>query len=140
MVLKKQGKNSMQTEELIGPGGFHRNPQAYGVIHYLDDLFLYDYSFPVKNFTTKLFPISFLEWFTLGGVKIICVLQIKPQIKFGAWCLESILSCLYLLNIKTLKKNHLETQTNAQNNKRQNLPIKTALAWRISPLKYATNF
>jgi hypothetical protein len=32
-------------------------------------------------------------------------------------------------NIK--KKNHLETQTNAQNNKRQNLSIKTAAVWQI---------
>jgi hypothetical protein len=44
-VLKKQGRNSMQTEELIGPGGFHGHPQAYGVIHYLDDSLLNDYTF-----------------------------------------------------------------------------------------------
>jgi hypothetical protein len=61
MVLKKQGKNIMQTNELIGSGGCHGASQAYGVIHYLDDSLLYDYSFPVKNFTTKLFPTSFLE-------------------------------------------------------------------------------
>jgi hypothetical protein len=37
------------------------NPKNYGVIQYLDDSFLDDYSFPVKNFTTKLFPISFFR-------------------------------------------------------------------------------
>jgi hypothetical protein len=75
MVLKKQGKNSMQTEELIGPGGCHGHPRAYDVIHYLDDSLLDDYSFPMKkNFTTKLFSISFLEWSTLEGIKITCVL------------------------------------------------------------------
>jgi hypothetical protein len=58
------------------------------------------------------------------------VLQGKPQIKFGAWCPESILSFQHSLNIKILRNNHLETQTNAQNNKRQNLSIKTATAWR----------
>jgi hypothetical protein len=36
-MLKKQDKNSMQTEELIGPGGAIGHPQDYGVIHYLDD-------------------------------------------------------------------------------------------------------
>jgi hypothetical protein len=54
------------------------------------------------------------------------VLQRKPQIKFGARFPEGVLSLQHSLNIKRLKKNHLETQTNAQNNERQNLPIKTA--------------
>jgi hypothetical protein len=62
------------------------HPQAYGVFHYLDDSLLNDYSFPMKKFTTKLFPISFLEWMTLEGIKIICVLLRKPQIKFGVRC------------------------------------------------------
>jgi hypothetical protein len=38
----------MQTKELIDRGGCHRAPQAYDVVHYLDDFFLDDYSFPVK--------------------------------------------------------------------------------------------
>jgi hypothetical protein len=53
------------------------------------------------------------------------VLQRKPQIKFGARFPESVLSFQHSLDIKILKNNHLETQTNAQNNKRQNLSIKT---------------
>jgi hypothetical protein len=101
------------------------NPQTYGVIYYLYDSLLYDYSFPVKNFTTKLFPTSFLEWLILKGTKIIKVLQRKPQIKFGARFPESVLSFQHSLDIKILKNNHLETQTNTQNNKRQNLSIKT---------------
>jgi hypothetical protein len=40
VMLKKQGKNSMQTEELIGPGGCQGHPKAYGVIHYLYDSLL----------------------------------------------------------------------------------------------------
>jgi hypothetical protein len=83
----------------------------------------------VKNFTTKLFHTSFLEWLILEGTKIICVLQRKTQIKFGARCPESVLSLQYSLNIKRLKNNHLETQTNAENNKRQNLLIKIAEVW-----------
>jgi hypothetical protein len=55
------------------------HPQAYGVIHYLDNSLLDDYSSLGKNFTTKLFPISFLEWMTLEGIKIICVLLKKPK-------------------------------------------------------------
>jgi hypothetical protein len=50
----------------------------------------------------------------------------KTPNKIGARCPQSILSCQHSLNIKRLKNNYLETQTNAQNNKRQNLPIKTA--------------
>jgi hypothetical protein len=96
------------------------NPQAYGVVHYLDDSLLDDFSFPVKNFTRELFPISFLDWMTLKGTKII------PQINFSAWCPESILSFQHSKNIKILKNNYLETQINARNNKRQNLPIKIA--------------
>jgi hypothetical protein len=70
-MLKKQDKNSRQTEELIGPGGAMGHPQAYGVTHYLDDSLLDEYSVPVKkNFTTKLFPTSFLEWLILEGIKI----------------------------------------------------------------------
>jgi hypothetical protein len=34
VMLEKQDKNSMQTEELIGPEGAMGHPQAYGVIHY----------------------------------------------------------------------------------------------------------
>jgi hypothetical protein len=51
MVLKKQGKNSMQTGELIGPWDCHGHPQDYGVIliQYLYDSLLDDYSFPVKK-------------------------------------------------------------------------------------------
>jgi hypothetical protein len=49
MVLKQQDKNSMQTKELIGPGVCHGNSQDYGVIHYLDDSLLDDYSFYVKK-------------------------------------------------------------------------------------------
>jgi hypothetical protein len=43
----------MQTEELIGPGVVMGNPQAYGVIYYLDDSLLYEYSFPVKKSSSQ---------------------------------------------------------------------------------------
>jgi hypothetical protein len=65
---------------------------------------------------------------TLEGIKIICVLLRKPQIKFGTRCPESIKFPTITKYQKT-KKNHLETQKNAQNNKRQNLSIKTTAAW-----------
>jgi hypothetical protein len=35
------------------------------------------------------------------------------------------------VRIKRLKKNYFETQTNAQNNKRQNLSTKTSAIWGI---------
>jgi hypothetical protein len=49
----------------------------------------------------------------------------KTPNKFDVRCPESVLSFQHSLNIKRLKKNHIETQTNAQNSKRQNLSIKT---------------
>jgi hypothetical protein len=49
MMLEKEGCNSMQTKELIDPGGAMGYSQAYGVVHYLDDSLLDDYSFLVKK-------------------------------------------------------------------------------------------
>jgi hypothetical protein len=59
MVLGKQDWNSMQTKGLIGLGVAMGHPQDYGVVHYLDDSLLDYYSFPVKNFTAKLFSSLF---------------------------------------------------------------------------------
>jgi hypothetical protein len=53
MMLEKQGWNYMQTKELIGPGGTMGNSQDYGVVHYLDDYLLDDYSFPLKKLHHK---------------------------------------------------------------------------------------
>jgi hypothetical protein len=52
-MLKKQDKNRMQTEELIGPEGAMGQHQAYGVIHYLDDSLLDQYSILVKKLHHK---------------------------------------------------------------------------------------
>jgi hypothetical protein len=60
---------------------------------------------PLKNFTTKLFPISFLD--------NMCAAKKTPN-KFGARCPKIILSFQHSQNIKRLKNNHLETQINAQ--------------------------
>jgi hypothetical protein len=48
-MLKKQDKNRMQTEELIGPGGAMGHSQAYGVICYLYESLLDQYSIPMKK-------------------------------------------------------------------------------------------
>jgi hypothetical protein len=56
VIFKKQHKNSMQTEELIGLGGAMGNPQAYDVIHYLDNSLLDQYSNPVKKLHHKTAP------------------------------------------------------------------------------------
>jgi hypothetical protein len=141
MVLKKQGWNIMQTKELIGLGVAMGKPQAYGVVHYLDDFLLDDYSFSVKKLHHKTISHLFLEWLILQGIKIIRSLKGEPQIKFGTLYTENVLSFQHSLHIKILKKNHLETQTNARNNKRQNLSIKKgSLANFFYPLKYVTNF
>jgi hypothetical protein len=59
-MLKKQDKNTMQTEELIGPGGSMRHPLSYVVTHYLDDSMIDEYFIPVKKTSPqKYFPPLF---------------------------------------------------------------------------------
>jgi hypothetical protein len=41
----------MQTKDLIDPVGAMGHPQAYGVVHYLDDSLIDDYSVPVLHKT-----------------------------------------------------------------------------------------
>jgi hypothetical protein len=124
----------MQTQELIGPRVAMGHTQAYGVIHYLDYSLLDDYSFPVKKLHHKTISHLFSRVANSRGYKDnICAAK-KTQIKFSTRCLESLLNFQHSLNIKRLKKNHLESQTNAQNNKRYNLPIKIAAVWqKVSP-------
>jgi hypothetical protein len=102
------------------------HPQDYGVIHYLDYSLIEDYFVLVRKLHHKTISHLFFRVADIRGYKDKCVLQGKLQIKFGTRCLESVLIFQHSLNNKRLKKNHLDTQTNAQNNKRQNLPIKTA--------------
>jgi hypothetical protein len=104
MVLKKQGKNSMQTRELIGPGVAMGHTQAYGVFHYLDDSFLNDYSFPMKKFHHKTISHLFSRMVDIRGHKDNMCAANKTQIKFDARCTESVLSCQHSINIKRLKK------------------------------------
>jgi hypothetical protein len=103
----------MQTEELTGPGGRHGESPRLWCYPLLRLLLLDDYSFPVKkNITTELFPISFLEWLTLEGTKMMCAAKKNPT---KIWCKVST-ECIKLKTFakyKKLKKNHLETQINA---------------------------
>jgi hypothetical protein len=69
VVLKKQDKNSMQTEELIDPGVVMGIPQAYGVIHYLDNSLLDDYSFPMKKLHNKTISHLFSRVIDIRGHK-----------------------------------------------------------------------
>jgi hypothetical protein len=100
------------------------NHQAYDVIHYLYDSLLNDYSISVKKLHHKTISHFFSRVANIRGHNDNWCAANKPQIKFGARCPEIVLGFQHSLNIKRLKKNHLETQRNPQNNKRQNLPIK----------------
>jgi hypothetical protein len=67
----------MQTEELIGTGGFQGQPQYYGVIHFLDYSFLDDYSFPMKKLHHKIISHLFsrvvdirIWWRENGATKV----------------------------------------------------------------------
>jgi hypothetical protein len=102
------------------------NPQYYGVIHCLDNSLINEYSVPVKKLHHKTISHLFSRVADIRGHKDNISAAKKTPNKFVERCPESVLSFQHLLNIKILKKNHLETQTNAQNNKRHNLPIKIA--------------
>jgi hypothetical protein len=83
-MLKKQENNSMQTEELIGPGGCHGKPQAYSVIHYLGDSLLDDYSFLVKKLCHKTISHLFSRVVDIRGHKDnICAAKKTPN---KIWC------------------------------------------------------
>jgi hypothetical protein len=105
------------------------NPQAYGFAHYLDDSLLDDYSVPVKKLHHKTISHLFSRMVDIRGYKDdMCVAKKNPN---KIWCkvsIEYIKLATYSLNIQRLKNNHLETQTNARNNKTQNLSIKVAAA------------
>jgi hypothetical protein len=101
-------------------------PQAYGIVHYLDDSLLDDYSFPVKKLHHKTISHLFCRMDDIRGHKDNIYTTEKNQIKFCIRFPEIILSFQHSQNIK---KNRLETQINARNNKRQNLSIKIAADW-----------
>jgi hypothetical protein len=102
------------------------HPQAYGVIHYLDDSLLDDYSFPMKKLHHKTIFHLFSRVVDIRGHKHnMCAAKRTPN---KIWCMVSR-ECIKFTTFTEYQKaqnNHLETQTNAQNNKTQNLPIKIA--------------
>jgi hypothetical protein len=69
MVLETQGWDTMQTKKFIAPGGAMRIPQYYGVVHYLDESLLDDYSFPVKKFHHKTISHLFSRMDDIRGHK-----------------------------------------------------------------------
>jgi hypothetical protein len=80
MVLKKQGKNSMESKELIGTGVAMGHPQAYGVFHYLHDSLLDDYSFHVKKLQHKTISHLFSRVVDIRGHKDnICAANKTPN-------------------------------------------------------------
>jgi hypothetical protein len=121
----------MQTEELIGPGVAMGHTQDYGVIHYLDDSLLDYYSFPVRKLHHKTISHIFSRVADIRRYNDnMCATKKNPN---KIWC-KVLRECIKLptfTNYQKTQKNHLETRTNAQNNKRQNLPIKTTAVWQI---------
>jgi hypothetical protein len=74
----------MQTEELIGPGDSMGHPQAYGVIHCLDDSSLDENSVLVIKLHHKTISHHFSRVVDIRGHKDNISAVKKPQIKFGA--------------------------------------------------------
>jgi hypothetical protein len=93
-----------------------RHPEAYSVVHNLDDSLLDDYSFTVKKLHRKTISHLFFRVADIRGHKdnISAAKKIPNKIwsKVSRECIKLPSS----LNIKRLNWNHLETQTNAQNN------------------------
>jgi hypothetical protein len=98
MVIKKQGYNSMQTKEWIGPGGCHGASQAYDVVHYLDDSLLDDFFFYVKKLYHRTISHLFSRVDDIRGQKDnMCAVK-KTANNFCVRILESILrACLTAL-------------------------------------------
>jgi hypothetical protein len=90
----------MQTEELIGPEGDMGHPQAYGVIHYLDDSLLDQYFIPVKKLHHKTVSHLFSRVVDIKGHKD--NLSDAKKTPNKNWC--KVLSCQRSLNIKRLTK------------------------------------
>jgi hypothetical protein len=89
------------------------DPQAYGVIHYLDDSLLDDYSFPVKKLHHKTIFHLFSRVVDIRGYKDnMCVGKKTPNNFFCKVYRECIKLPTFTKYQKT-QKNHLETQTNA---------------------------
>jgi hypothetical protein len=93
------------------------NPQAYGVVHYLDDFLLNDYSFPVKKLYHKTVTLLLSRVDDIRGHKDnICATKKTPN---KIWCMVSreYIKLPTFTKYPKTQKNHLETQMNAQNNK-----------------------
>jgi hypothetical protein len=125
MVLQKQGQNSMQTKKLIGLVAMGPT-QAYGVFHYLDNSLLDDYSFPVKKLHHRTISHLFARVDDIRGHKDNMCAAKKTSNEIWCKVYREYIKLPTLKNIKRLKNNHLETQINAQNNRRQNMSIKIA--------------
>jgi hypothetical protein len=69
VMLKKQDKNIMQIEELIGPEGAVGNTQDYGIIHYLDDSLFDQYFVPVNKLHHKIISHLFSRVADIRGRK-----------------------------------------------------------------------
>jgi hypothetical protein len=74
----------MQIEKLMGPGVAMGHPQACGVVHYLDDSLLDDYSFPVKKLHNKTISHLFSRMVDIRGYEDnICASNKTPN---KIWC------------------------------------------------------
>jgi hypothetical protein len=118
------------------------HPQAYGVVHYLDDSLLDDYSFPVKKLHHKNIFHLFSRVDDIRGHKDNkCDIK-KTTNKICCKVSRDYIKLTTFTKYQKTQKNHLETQMNAQNNKRQNLSRKTVATWQIvfAPPKHVRNF
>jgi hypothetical protein len=91
----------MQTKKLIGSGGAMGHPQAYGVIHYLDESLLDLYSIPVKKLQHKTISHLFSRAADIRGHKYNLSAAKKTPNKI--WCKVSRECIKFLTFTKYLK-------------------------------------
>jgi hypothetical protein len=81
-----------------------RNTQAYGIVHYLDDSFVDDYSFPVKKFHQKTISHLFSRVDDIRGHKDnMCAAKKTPNKIWSKVSIEYIKFPTFTKYQKTLK-------------------------------------
>jgi hypothetical protein len=91
------------------------HPQAYGVFHYLYDSLFDDYFFPVKKLYHKIIFHLFSKVDDIRGHKDNMYASKKTPNKIWYKVSREYIKLPIFTKYQKTKKNHLETQINAQN-------------------------
>jgi hypothetical protein len=141
-VLKKQGKNSMQNEELIGPGGCHVASPSLWCCPLLRCCLLDDYSFHVKKLYHKIISHLLSRVADIRGHKDNISATKKTPNKI---CCKVSRECIKLPTFtkyqKTQKESYWDSKKCSKQQKTKSANINSSSLMNFcAPLKYVTNF